>query len=68
MNLYLVRGTVEISHFGMHDMHRTNEIRLVKAHTVKEAQEKFAKFWADKTETYSIRVACYDAEALEIIE
>lgn len=68
MRLFLVKGNVHFSEY-MNERDKTlKEIRLVNADNKEQAEEKFKKFFNDKTEEYSVYYSCYDAEATEVID
>ena len=53
MNYYLVKGHIRTSEY-MRDAFVFDEVRLVKATSPKEAEEKYEKYWEDKSSDYSV--------------
>ena len=53
MEYYLVKGTVYKTPY-MGDEERHEDIRLVKANSAEEAEQKYADYWEKKTSEYSI--------------
>ena len=66
MNYYLVEGRVRTSEY-MRDTVTFNEVRLVKATSPKEAEEKYEKYWESKSSDYEVSYYA-TATALETIE
>lgn len=53
MNYYLVKGHIRTSEY-MRDAFVFDEVRLVKATSPKEAEEKYEKFWNNKSSEYDV--------------
>lgn len=53
MEYYLVRGTVYRTYY-MGEEERHEDIRLVKANSAEEAEQKYEDYWSNKTEQYSV--------------
>ena len=53
MNYYLVEGRIRKTDY-MCDTIIFNEVRLVKAASPNEAEEKYEKYWEDKSSDYSV--------------
>lgn len=66
MNYYLVEGRVRASEY-MRDPVVFNEVRLVKATSPNEAEEKYEKYWESKSSSYDVSYYAA-ATALETIE
>ncbi len=64
--MFLVRGVVYHTPY-MGDRRRIDDMRLVMAETAGEAEEKFERWWSDKTVEYSDYYYAV-GEALETIE
>ncbi len=64
---FLVRCKVECTPY-MGKSRIIDDIRLVKADTMDEAKEKYERWWADKTDEYSMYYTAYGSDVTEMIE
>lgn len=53
MEYFLVRGTVYMTPY-MGDQTSFEDIKLVKANSVEEAEQKYEDYWRNKTDEYSV--------------
>lgn len=66
MNYYLVKGHIRTTEY-MRDTITFDEVRLVKATSPKEAEEKYEKFWESKSSDYEVSYYA-SGSVLETIE
>jgi hypothetical protein len=65
MNLYIVTGSVEVTHYMCDDKKSSFDTRPVWADTAEQAEQKWKKYWEDQTDEYSIY---YTARVQEVAE
>jgi hypothetical protein len=65
MEYFLVKGTVNKTPY-MGKETRFEDIRLVMAYSASEAEQKYADYWQNKTDPYSMYYSAF-GEALETI-
>lgn len=66
MNYYLVKGHIRTTEY-MRDIVTFDEVRLVKAASLKEAWEKYEKYWESKSSDYDVSYYA-SGSVLETIE
>lgn len=67
MKLYMVEGRIRITRYMVDKPEFRQETRLVQAKDAAEAEEKFEKFWDDKTEDYCIYYTVLNVTVTETI-
>jgi hypothetical protein len=63
---FLVTGTVEKTPY-MNDSQKYDDMRLVKAYSMIEAEQKYMMYWENQSEKYGTVYRAYGVDATETI-